>query len=60
MRPVWRSGYWKAVEDLRANWGKDHEWTPQMPAKQRDAVQGLEEGCDPHVQLGRIIDFEET
>jgi glycerol kinase len=31
-------GYWKAVEDLRANWGKDHEWTPQMPAKQRQAL----------------------
>jgi glycerol kinase len=31
-------GYWKAVEDLRANWGKDHEWDPQMPAKQRDSL----------------------
>jgi glycerol kinase len=31
-------GYWKAVEDLRANWGKDHEWTPQMAAKQRDGL----------------------
>ena len=31
-------GYWKAVEDLRASWGKDHEWTPQMPAKQRQAL----------------------
>ncbi|CAG0931448.1 glycerol kinase [Thermoflexales bacterium] len=31
-------GYWKAVEDLRANWGKDHEWTPKMAAKQRDAL----------------------
>jgi len=31
-------GYWKEVEDLRANWGKDHEWDPQMPAKQRDAL----------------------
>ena len=38
MRPVWRSGYWKAVEDLRANWGKDKEWDPKMPAKQRDAL----------------------
>jgi glycerol kinase len=31
-------GYWKAVEDLRANWGKDHEWTPQMAVKQRDGL----------------------
>jgi glycerol kinase len=23
-------GFWKEVEDLRANWGKDKEWTPQM------------------------------
>ncbi len=31
-------GYWKAVNDLRANWGKDHEWSPQMPAKQRESL----------------------
>ncbi len=31
-------GYWKEVEDLRANWGKDHEWDPQMPTKQREAL----------------------
>jgi glycerol kinase len=31
-------GYWKAVEDLRANWGKDKEWDPQMAAKQRDGL----------------------
>jgi len=23
-------GFWAKVEDLRANWGKDHEWTPKM------------------------------
>src|SRR6266508_2173403 len=23
-------GFWPEVEDLRANWGKDKEWTPQM------------------------------
>jgi glycerol kinase len=23
-------GFWNEVEDLRANWGKDKEWTPQM------------------------------
>ncbi len=31
-------GFWKAVEDLRANWGKDKEWDSQMAAKQRDAL----------------------
>src|SRR5205085_11446898 len=23
-------GFWSEIEDLRANWGKDKEWTPQM------------------------------
>jgi glycerol kinase len=29
-------GFWKAVEDLRANWGKDKEWAPKMDAAKRD------------------------
>jgi glycerol kinase len=29
-------GFWGAVEDLRANWGKDHEWTPSMDSARRD------------------------
>ena len=29
-------GFWKAVEDLRANWQKDREWTPKMDAKTRE------------------------
>jgi len=29
-------GFWKEVEDLRANWGKDKEWDPQMDAAERD------------------------
>ena len=29
-------GFWKAVEDLRANWQKDREWTPRMDAKTRE------------------------
>ncbi len=28
--------YWAEVEDLRANWGKDKEWTPHMDAADRD------------------------
>jgi glycerol kinase len=30
-------GFWKEVEDLRANWGKDKEWTPMMDPAKRDA-----------------------
>ena len=29
-------GFWEQVEDLRQNWGKDKEWTPQMDAQLRD------------------------
>ena len=28
--------FWAQVEDLRANWGKDKEWSPQMDANDRD------------------------
>jgi glycerol kinase len=31
-------GFWAKVEDLRANWGKDKEWTPKMDAALRDKV----------------------
>ena len=31
-------GFWKAVEDLRENWGKDHEWTPKMDAEHREKI----------------------
>jgi glycerol kinase len=30
-------GYWAEVEDLRANWAKDHEWHPTMDAAKVDA-----------------------
>jgi glycerol kinase len=30
------TGFWSEVEDLRANWGKDKEWQPQMDAGERD------------------------
>jgi glycerol kinase len=29
-------GFWAAVEDLRANWAKDKEWSPKMDADERD------------------------
>lgn len=31
-------GFWKEVEDLRANWGKDHEWLPQMDSATRERL----------------------
>ncbi|MBP7688578.1 MAG: glycerol kinase GlpK [Thermoflexales bacterium] len=31
-------GFWKAVEDLRENWGKDHEWAPKMDADHRAKI----------------------
>jgi glycerol kinase len=34
-------GFWKAIDDLRANWGKDKEWTPQMDAAERDREYAL-------------------
>lgn len=29
-------GFWSKVEDLRANWGKDREWTPKMDSAHRE------------------------
>jgi glycerol kinase len=29
-------GYWKGLEDLRANWGVDRTWTPAMDAATRE------------------------
>jgi glycerol kinase len=29
-------GFWNEIEDLRANWGKDKEWEPQMDDETRD------------------------
>jgi len=31
-------GFWSKEEDLRANWGKDKEWMPQMDTAQRDKL----------------------
>jgi len=31
-------GFWKEVEDLRVNWGKDMEWHPKMDAAHRDKI----------------------
>ena len=47
-------GFWAEIEDLRANWGKDNEWTPSMDGARRDREYAqLEEGGHPHVRLGR-------
>ena len=29
-------GFWNAVDDLRANWAKDKEWTPKLDPATRD------------------------
>ncbi|MGP4110835.1 glycerol kinase GlpK [Streptomyces sp. 4N509B] len=29
-------GFWSNIEDLRANWSRDAEWTPAMDAEERD------------------------
>jgi glycerol kinase len=34
-------GFWSEVEDLRANWGKDKEWQPQMDPAKREKEYGL-------------------
>jgi glycerol kinase len=31
-------GFWKKVDDLRANWGKDKEWKPTMKTAQREKL----------------------
>lgn len=31
-------GFWKDFDELRANWGRDREWTPRMDAAQRDGL----------------------
>ena len=30
-------GFWSTYDELRANWGKDKEWDPQMSADQRES-----------------------
>ncbi|GAB4578320.1 MAG: glycerol kinase GlpK [Anaerolineales bacterium] len=30
-------GFWSTYDELRANWGKDKEWTPQMDAAHRES-----------------------
>jgi len=31
-------GYWTSLDELKANWGMDHEWKPQMAAKNRESL----------------------
>ena len=48
-------GFWSSNDDLRQNWGKDEEWTPQMAADEvASRVRPLEEGRHPHLRLGRV------
>ena len=47
-------GFWAQVEDLRENWGKDKEWTPQMDkaASTRSTRSGRRRS--PDLRLGRV------
>ncbi|GIU98564.1 MAG: hypothetical protein KatS3mg014_0180 [Actinomycetota bacterium] len=51
-------GFWKAVEDLRANWVKDKEW--HRPGCRREdgerEYRQLEEGRDADLRLGGRVD----
>jgi glycerol kinase len=31
-------GFWKDFDELRANWGRDREWTPRMDAARREKL----------------------
>jgi glycerol kinase len=31
-------GFWKGANELRANWGRDREWKPQMESAKRDKL----------------------
>ena len=31
-------GFWKDFDELRANWGQDHEWQPQMNEETRNSL----------------------
>lgn len=33
-------GFWSGLDDLRANWGMDREWAPQMAEERRAALYG--------------------
>ena len=34
-------GFWSEVDDLRANWGKDKEWQPQLDEERREREYGF-------------------
>lgn len=31
-------GFWKDYDELRANWGRDHEWIPNLDAEKRETL----------------------
>ena len=33
-------GFWKNLDELRLNWGKDKEWNPQMETSKREGLYG--------------------
>ncbi len=50
-------GFYRSVEDLRAQWSVDRTWKPNMDSAQpRSLVSFLEKGRDPILRLGGGID----
>ncbi len=48
-------GFWDSYDDLRQNWGKDKEWTPEDGRRRGgEGVRAVEEGGHPDVRLGRV------
>jgi glycerol kinase len=35
------TGFWSSIDDLRGNWGKDKEWTPELDAETREREYGM-------------------
>ena len=49
------TGFWASEDDIRNNWAEDKRWKPQHGLEQaRRLLQGVEEGRDPDLRLGRL------
>ena len=31
-------GYWESTDEIRANWGEDHRWSPQLDEQERERL----------------------
>ena len=54
-------GFYKSLDDLRANWSVDHTWQPNLEAaKARRNVPALEESRDAIIRLGGLTRRADT